>query len=49
MSEFVEVGKAANLDVTKEIPPLTWAFGYAGGNGNPDAEKGPGEDGLCAR
>ena len=46
--EFVEVGKAASLDVTREIPLFICEFGYAGGRGNPDAEKGPGDDGLCA-
>ena len=46
--EFVEVGRAASLDVTREIPPFKCEFGYAGGSGNPDAENGPGDEGLCA-
>ena len=46
--EFVEVGKAASLDVTREIPPFMCEFGYAGGSGKPDAENGPGDEGLCA-
>ena len=46
--EFVEVGKAASLDVTREIPLFMCEFGYAGGRGNPDAENGPGDEGLCA-
>ena len=46
--EFVEVGKAASLDVTREIPLFMCEFGYAGGSGNPDAENGPGDEGLCA-